>query len=133
MRPDNDNQKDAQSERSADDTAAKKPGLGKRCRSAFKKAAGQNWKGILRQTARDLKDPKELALLATSTVVPGGWIGYGSYRIAKFNLTKDAPAVTADNDNAGAPADTAAAPADNTGAAAKPPKKWRLKGKTPKP
>jgi len=123
MTPDNDNDKDTGPAPAEAGPGAAKPGLVKRCRTAFKKAAAQDWKGIVKQTVRDLKDPKELAIFATSSVLPGGWIGYGSYRIAKFNMTKDAPAITADNDNTTPP------PAP----LAKPAKKWRLKGKTPKP
>jgi len=44
--------------------------------------------GIIKETAKDLRKGKEIAILAGSSVIPGGWIGYGAYRIAKYRSLK---------------------------------------------
>lgn len=46
--------------------------------------------GVIRETAKDLRKGKEIAILAGSSVIPGGWIGYGAYRIAKYRSLKKA-------------------------------------------
>lgn len=58
-------------------------------------------KGVLGDTLKELRKPREIGILLVSCFVPGGWIGYAAYRIAryKFKHEQDAPA----NDNAGAP------------------------------
>ena len=83
----------------ADNNGDKKPGFAARCRIMFKKAAAQDWKGVIKDTAKDLKDPKEIALLAGSSIVPGGWVAYGGYRIAKFAAKNQAPETPPANDN----------------------------------
>ncbi|MEZ0260171.1 MAG: hypothetical protein ACAH80_04135 [Alphaproteobacteria bacterium] len=46
--------------------------------------------GVIKETAKDLRKGKEIAILAGSSVIPGGWIGYGAYRIAKYRSLKKA-------------------------------------------
>ena len=52
-------------------------------------------------TAKDLKDKKEIGLLAVAIVAPGALIPYGAYRIKRYNdkKNKQPPA----NDNAADP------------------------------
>lgn len=52
--------------------------------------------GVIKHTAKDLRKGKEIAILAGSSVIPGGWIGYGAYRIAKYRSMKNGEAA---NDN----------------------------------
>ena len=46
--------------------------------------------GVIKETAKDLRKGKEIAILAGSSVIPGGWIGYGAYRVAKYRAMKKA-------------------------------------------
>ncbi len=100
--------------------AEKKPSLRQRMRDAFGTVSKRELMGVLKDTAKDLRQPKEIALLAGSSVVPGGWIGYGTYRFTKYRLKKSAEAANDD------------APKDKP-AADLPPVKPAKKGKPPTP
>ncbi|MBI1215075.1 MAG: hypothetical protein GC185_04555 [Alphaproteobacteria bacterium] len=95
----------------------KKPGFFKKISNTFNRVAKQKWGGIFRHTLSDLRSPKEILLLLGSSVVPGGWVGYGAYRIAKYKMGKK----PANDDNP--------PPEGNKPDAQKAPKK----GKKPKP
>lgn len=73
----------------------KKPGMMKRLKTAFNGVSRKDLKGAFMETARDLRQPKEIGIFLVSSILPGGWIGYAAYRITKYKL-KHAPA----NDNA---------------------------------
>ena len=79
----------------------KKPGLKQRIKNAFNGVSRKDVPGVLKHTLQDLSKLKEIALLVASSFVPGGWIGYGAYRVAKYkrrhppaNDDKAAAAVT---------------------------------------
>lgn len=61
----------------------------------FNGVSRKEWRGVLKETLADLRKPKEIGILVASSFVPGGWIGYAAYRIAKYKF-KHPPA----NDNA---------------------------------
>ncbi|MDE1151319.1 MAG: hypothetical protein PW788_02185 [Micavibrio sp.] len=93
----------------------KKLSLRQRCRTAFQNVAKREWTGVVKDTAKDLRTMKELGIFLTASIIPGGWIGYGTYRITKYRLKKG------DNDNT-----PAAAPQDNNDNAKKAaPKKFK--------
>jgi len=54
--------------------------------------------GLAKHTAGDLKKPKEIGLLLTAVIVPGGFVGYAAYRLKEYRNRK--PAI---NDNATPP------------------------------
>jgi hypothetical protein len=45
---------------------------------------------ITRDTLDDLRRPKEVFALVASSFIPGGWIGYGAYRVHKYRKKKAA-------------------------------------------
>jgi len=51
---------------------------------AFNRSARRDMKGVFRHTLKDLRRPKEILLFIGSSVLPGGWLGYGAYRVAKY-------------------------------------------------
>jgi hypothetical protein len=71
----------------------KKPNFFRRLKDAFNGISRKDWMPIAKETLKDLKRPQEIGLLVGCTFLPGGWIGYGVYRIAKYRLKK------ASNDN----------------------------------
>lgn len=72
-------------------------------------------------TAKDLKDKKEIGLLAVAIVAPGALLPYGAYRIKRYNDKKKQP-----------PANDNAADAPKVEDAPKPPKKPCKKKAGPK-
>lgn len=62
----------------------RKKSLRERFNEAFPDVSRDEWKRIAKDTLRDLRDPKEIALLLGGAVVPGGFIGYGAYRVVKY-------------------------------------------------
>ena len=76
----------------------KKPSFFRRLKDAFNGISRKDWIPIAKETLKDLKRPQEIGLLVGCTFIPGGWIGYGVYRIAKYRLQKEAA-----NDNTGKP------------------------------
>lgn len=77
----------------------KKLPFGQRLKAAFNGVSRRELMGVLKDTVKDLRKPKEIALLVGCSVVPGGWIGYGVYRVAKYRRKK------AVNDNPEPPRD----------------------------
>jgi hypothetical protein len=75
----------------------KKPSFRERLRESFNGVSKREWMGVIKYTLEDLRRPKEIALLVGCTFVPGGWIGYGIYRVAKFKRRRAA------NDNKNKP------------------------------
>jgi hypothetical protein len=75
----------------------KKPTLKARLKTVFNGLSRKELKGVFADTVKDLRRPKEIGILLVSSFVPGGWIGYAGYRIAKYKLRHAPPA----NDNAG--------------------------------
>ena len=86
-----------------DHTPPAKPGLKQRIKKAFNGVSRKDVGGVLRHTLQDLGKFKEIALLVVSSFLPGGWIGYGAYRVAKYKL-RHPPA----NDDAAMPEQTPA-------------------------
>lgn len=84
----------------AEDTAEKKPEKKKRLsfrqslRIIFNDVSRKDLKGIFWHTLKDLRKPREIGILLASSFVPGGWIGWFAYRVAKYQFNKAA------NDNA---------------------------------
>ena len=68
----------------------KKPSFFRRLKDAFNGISRKDWIPIAKDTLKDLKRPQEIGLLVGCTFLPGGWIGYGVYRIAKYRLKKAA-------------------------------------------
>lgn len=83
----------------------------------FNGVSKKELKGVFADTLQDLKKPKEIGIFIVSSIVPGGWVGYAAYRIAKYKF-KHPPA----NDNK---AEEAANP--------KPAPKSKKQPKAPKP
>lgn len=67
----------------------KKPFL-QRLRDIFRHASMKEIAGVLKDTVRDLKKPKEIGILITGSFIPGGWVGYGIYRIQLYRKKKAA-------------------------------------------
>src|SRR5262245_4795193 len=59
-------------------------------REAFNGVSRKEWKNILKDTLKDLRKPQEIGLLVGCSFIPGGWIGYGVYRVAKYRHKKAA-------------------------------------------
>lgn len=59
-----------------------------RAKLVFDDVSKREAMGVIKETAKDLRKGKEIAILAGSSVIPGGWIGYGAYRIAKYRSMK---------------------------------------------
>ncbi len=76
----------------------KKPSFSQRIKDAFNGVSRKEWLKVIKDTLSDLKRPQEIALLVGCSFLPGGWIGYGIYRIAKYRHKKAA------NDNRAQPA-----------------------------
>lgn len=68
----------------------RKKSLRDKFNESFPDVSKDEWKGIIRDTIKDLGDPKEIALLLGGVVVPGGFIGYGAWRILKYREKKAA-------------------------------------------
>ncbi|HYD19649.1 MAG TPA: hypothetical protein VEF76_14340 [Patescibacteria group bacterium] len=83
----------------ADEPNPKKPKFGQRIKALFNGLSRRELRGVIGNTLKDLRKPKELGILLVSSVVPGGWIGYAGYRIAKYKLAHQPPA----NDNTAPP------------------------------
>lgn len=60
----------------------------------FNGVSKKELKAVFADTLKDLRKPKEIGIFIVSSVLPGGWIGYAAYRIAKYKY-KHQPA----NDN----------------------------------
>lgn len=73
----------------------KKLPLKERLRLIFNSVSKKELRGVCADTLKDLRKPKEIGIFIVSSIVPGGWIGYAAYRIAKYKY-KHKPA----NDNA---------------------------------
>jgi hypothetical protein len=71
----------------------KKPSFSQRIKQAFNGVSRKEWMNVVKDTVKDLRKPQEIALLVGCSFLPGGWIGYGIYRIAKYRHKK------ASNDN----------------------------------
>lgn len=78
----------------------KKPSFKQRLSTVFNGLSKKELRGVLKDTLKDLRKPKEIGILLVSSFVPGGWIGYAGYRIAKYKLDH---APEAANDNAAPP------------------------------
>lgn len=77
------------------DPKEKKPSFKKRLTTVFNGLSRKELRGVLKDTLKELRKPKEIGILLVSSFVPGGWIGYACYRIAKYKLDHAPPA----NDN----------------------------------
>jgi len=96
--------------------------LKQRLKAAFNGVSRKNIMGIAKDTLKDLRRPKEIGLLVVSSFLPGGWIGYGAYRVAKYKYKH-----TPDNDNTAAtPEQTVKADAKTESGVQKPAAKKRL-------
>jgi len=73
----------------------KKLSFRQRLSLVFNGVSRKELKGVLADTLKDLRKPKEIGILLVSSFVPGGWIGYAAYRIAKYKFKHQPPA----NDN----------------------------------
>lgn len=73
-----------------DEPDKKKPSFPQRLREAFNGVSRKDVLPILKDTLKDLRHPQEIGLLVGCSFVPGGWIGYGIYRVAKFKLKRAA-------------------------------------------
>ncbi|MBL8712364.1 MAG: hypothetical protein JNM12_05645 [Alphaproteobacteria bacterium] len=78
------------------DPKNKKPSFKQRLKTVFNGLSRKELRGVLKDTVKDLRKPKEIGVLLLSSFVPGGWIGYAGYRIAKYKL-EHAPAPANDN------------------------------------
>jgi len=76
-----------------------KPTLRQRCRNAFQNVSRRDVVGVVKHTAKDLKSLKEISMLATATFIPGGWVGYGAYRINQYRKKMNDELAKGDNDN----------------------------------
>lgn len=85
----------------AEETAQQEPEKKKRLsfrqslRIIFNDVSRKDLKGIFWHTLKDLRKPREIGILLASSFVPGGWIGWFAYRVAKYQFNKAAA-----NDNA---------------------------------
>jgi hypothetical protein len=61
----------------------KKLSLKQRLKEAFNGVSRKELGAIFKETLKDLRHPQEIGLLVGCTFIPGGWIGYGVYRVAK--------------------------------------------------
>jgi hypothetical protein len=68
----------------------KKPSFFRRVKDAFNGVSRKDFLNIAKDTLKDLKKPQEIALLVGCSFLPGGWIGYGIYRITKYKMKKPA-------------------------------------------
>ncbi len=59
----------------------------------FNSVSRKEIKGVMADTLKDLRRPKEIGIFIVSSVVPGGWIGYAAYRIANTS-TGTSPRMT---------------------------------------
>lgn len=83
------------------DPKKKKPSFKQRLSTVFNGLSRKEMRGVLKDTLKDLRKPKEIGILLVSSFVPGGWIGYAGYRIAKYKLDHAPEAAPeAANDNA---------------------------------
>lgn len=78
------------------DPKNKKPSFKQRLKTVFNGLSRKELRGVLKDTVKDLRKPKEIGVLLLSSFVPGGWIGYAGYRIAKYKLEHAPPPA---NDN----------------------------------
>lgn len=68
----------------------KKLSFRQRLKEAFNGVSRKELRAIFRDTLKDLRRPQEIGLLVGSSFIPGGWIGYGVYRVAKYRHKKAA-------------------------------------------
>ncbi len=68
------------------DPKKKKPSFKSRLTTVFNGLSRKELRGVLKDTFKELRKPKEIGILLVSSFVPGGWIGYAGYRIAKYKL-----------------------------------------------
>ncbi|TAL37285.1 MAG: hypothetical protein EPN97_05510 [Alphaproteobacteria bacterium] len=68
----------------------KKLSFKQRLKEAFNGVSRKELAAIFRDTLKDLRRPQEIGLLVGSSFIPGGWIGYGVYRVAKYRRKKAA-------------------------------------------
>jgi hypothetical protein len=78
------------------DPKKNKPSFKQRLKTVFNGLTRKEMRGVLKDTLKDLRKPKEIGVLLLSSFVPGGWIGYAGYRIAKYKLDHAPPPA---NDN----------------------------------
>ncbi len=86
------------------DPKKKKPSFKSRLSTVFNGLSRKELRGVLKDTFKELRKPKEIGILLVSSFVPGGWIGYAGYRIAKYKLDH-APEAANDNVDPAAKAD----------------------------
>jgi hypothetical protein len=68
----------------------KKLSLRQRLKEAFNGVSRKDLGAIFKDTLKDLRRPQEIGLLVGCSFIPGGWIGYGVYRVAKYRRKKAA-------------------------------------------
>ena len=68
----------------------KKLSLKRRLKEAFNGVSRKELGAIFKETLKDLRRPQEIGLLVGCSIIPGGWIGYGVYRVAKHRQKKPA-------------------------------------------
>jgi hypothetical protein len=73
-----------------DDDRPKKLPFMQRLRTAFNGVSRKEMAAVFKDTLKDLKKPKEIGMIIAGGFVPGGWIAYGVYRIAKYRHKKAA-------------------------------------------
>ena len=61
----------------------KKLSFRQRLKEAFNGVSRKELAAIFKETLKDLRRPQEIGLLVGCSFIPGGWIGYGVYRVAK--------------------------------------------------
>lgn len=86
----------AQTETTPEKEAAKKPTLKQRLKLVFNNVSRKDLKGIFWHTLKDLRKPREIGILLASSFVPGGWIAWFAYRVAKYQFNKAAIANNAE-------------------------------------
>lgn len=70
------------------DDKNRKPNWRQKLSAAFNGVSRKDAGRILASTLRDLRKPKEIGILALSSFLPGGWVGYAAYRVTKYKLQK---------------------------------------------
>lgn len=68
----------------------KKLSFKQRLKEAFNGVSRKELGAIFKETLKDLRRPQEIGLLVGCSFIPGGWIGYGVYRVAKHRHKKAA-------------------------------------------
>lgn len=68
----------------------KKRTLRERWKDALGGISREEILAVTKDTLDDLRRPREIFALVASSFVPGGWIGYGAYRVHKYRKKKSA-------------------------------------------